>query len=603
MQTLKSIEGITKEMIDKVIVLGLIDVRDLEEVGIGPLDGRAWPGRRDGPEGGRTLRRGSQDRRRRAGGQERPPMPPPRRPTAAGQAAERRRCWPCEVARAVPEKLPGPLGSRAGAIAGNHRSRTKTPSAVGDERRSPKNRRCRRWPNLRACRRTDKTLDAELRTTPPALAEGRETSAAPSECRISRKMIGKSSDHEGDFRRFVLAKGIRVNLLAKELGVESKAILQKLKEEGLGDAAPNHMSTLSLGLAESVREWFSSGQQSAAARRWRRPRTSRLPPSPRQSRSRKKKRRPPNRRAPPTAVPKPPAEPIVRHARPSERRNPKPRSRRTEAAGRRAPGYCRTSEARGGSAARSAGSPAAAPPPPAIPPRRTIAPARRRALPSPDARRAAARATGAPPSAPARAGTHSPDAADRHLGSRPAATASGAQARRAGPAADVAPSRPKFRARASSAMRSRKPSPQRGPRRPGRRRRSTAASSTARRPAPAAASSAPTMKKKTKKKAAARKGASLSSRRRGVDGRRGEAMEKLKEFTEADLIARRDALNAAATSRNVFDSHLRQIERRGTTRQAKTDHPAGEPVDHRGAHHRSVPLGRAGRQDQRLHRR
>jgi N utilization substance protein A len=36
-ETLKSIEGITKEMIDKVIVLGLIDVRDLEEVGTGPL--------------------------------------------------------------------------------------------------------------------------------------------------------------------------------------------------------------------------------------------------------------------------------------------------------------------------------------------------------------------------------------------------------------------------------------------------------------------------------------------------------------------------------------------------------------------------------------
>jgi transcription termination/antitermination protein NusA len=35
--TLKSVEGITKEMVDKVIVLGLIDVRDLEEVGTGPL--------------------------------------------------------------------------------------------------------------------------------------------------------------------------------------------------------------------------------------------------------------------------------------------------------------------------------------------------------------------------------------------------------------------------------------------------------------------------------------------------------------------------------------------------------------------------------------
>src|SRR5579863_9876385 len=36
-ETLKTIPGVTKEMIDKVIVLGLIDVRDLEEVGIGPL--------------------------------------------------------------------------------------------------------------------------------------------------------------------------------------------------------------------------------------------------------------------------------------------------------------------------------------------------------------------------------------------------------------------------------------------------------------------------------------------------------------------------------------------------------------------------------------
>src|SRR5436305_10383238 len=36
-QTLKQIEGIVQEMVDKVIALGLIDVRDIEEVGIGPL--------------------------------------------------------------------------------------------------------------------------------------------------------------------------------------------------------------------------------------------------------------------------------------------------------------------------------------------------------------------------------------------------------------------------------------------------------------------------------------------------------------------------------------------------------------------------------------
>ena len=36
-RTLKSIEGVTQEMVDKVIALGLIDVRDIEEVGTGPL--------------------------------------------------------------------------------------------------------------------------------------------------------------------------------------------------------------------------------------------------------------------------------------------------------------------------------------------------------------------------------------------------------------------------------------------------------------------------------------------------------------------------------------------------------------------------------------
>ena len=36
-QTLKSIDGVTQEHVDKIIALGLIDVRDIEEVGTGPL--------------------------------------------------------------------------------------------------------------------------------------------------------------------------------------------------------------------------------------------------------------------------------------------------------------------------------------------------------------------------------------------------------------------------------------------------------------------------------------------------------------------------------------------------------------------------------------
>ena len=82
-----------------------------------------------------------------------------------------------------------------------------------------------------------------------------------------------------------------------------------------------------------------------------------------------------------------------------------------------------------------------------------------------------------------------------------------------------------------------------------------------------------------RKKAAAKKSGSLSGRRRGGnDGRRGEAMEKLREFTEADLIARRDALNAASATRAAFDRHLKQSERRGTHAIAKTGVQKGEPI-------------------------
>lgn len=56
-----------------------------------------------------------------------------------------------------------------------------------------------------------------------------------------------------------MAKGIRVNQLAKELGVESKSILAKCRDEGLDDKVPNHQSTISLGLAETIREWHKLG--------------------------------------------------------------------------------------------------------------------------------------------------------------------------------------------------------------------------------------------------------------------------------------------------------------------------------------------------------
>lgn len=50
---------------------------------------------------------------------------------------------------------------------------------------------------------------------------------------------------------------LRVHTLAKELGVPSKAVIEKCRAEGI--ELKNHMAALSIGLAESIREWFSVG--------------------------------------------------------------------------------------------------------------------------------------------------------------------------------------------------------------------------------------------------------------------------------------------------------------------------------------------------------
>lgn len=47
-------------------------------------------------------------------------------------------------------------------------------------------------------------------------------------------------------------------MLAKELGIDSKEIIAKCEAEGIPLA--NHMAVVKLGLAESIREWFSAGQ-------------------------------------------------------------------------------------------------------------------------------------------------------------------------------------------------------------------------------------------------------------------------------------------------------------------------------------------------------
>ncbi|MGD1916065.1 MAG: translation initiation factor IF-2 [Phycisphaerales bacterium] len=57
----------------------------------------------------------------------------------------------------------------------------------------------------------------------------------------------------------------RVFEIAKELGVASKAIVQKCRDEGIPETViKNHMSTVSVGLEATVREWFSEASEAGA---------------------------------------------------------------------------------------------------------------------------------------------------------------------------------------------------------------------------------------------------------------------------------------------------------------------------------------------------
>ncbi|HEX4054364.1 MAG TPA: translation initiation factor IF-2 [Tepidisphaeraceae bacterium] len=351
--------------------------------------------------------------------------------------------------------------------------------------------------------------------------------------------------------------------------MESKSILQKLKEEGLSDAAPNHMSTLSLGLAESVREWFSNGQQSGGTAVETAAHVE-VAAKPKTARSRKKKEETaPPAEAPPTAVAEAPAEPIVRHIpakREAEPEAEKPAAPKAPAAPH--PVIVEIPK-----------------PEVALPPAAPAPPAAATAAPATIAPVTAAPAKPpTPPPAPGGPAVAAPLGTEHIRPTRPTVTLASRAAAQTPPERKPVVQAPQLtslqpakiqgprvvRIEKQEAIEQRAPRPAR-----------PAAESTGVTPAGPRAGrgvkSADDDDEETKKKAA-KKGGSLSSRRRGVDGRRGEAMEKLKEFTDADLIARRDALNAAATSRNVFDTHLRQIEKRGTHTQAKSITQRGEPV-------------------------
>ncbi len=383
----------------------------------------------------------------------------------------------------------------------------------------------------------------------------------------------------------VAVKGIRVNALAKELGVESKSILNKCREEGLGEKVPNHMSVLSVGLAETVREWFSNGDTGGGSTA-----VQTAPPVETKAKPRKIVKKsiahdeeptngtaiaPPSATviehhepvveapvakapepvvpvappapikeiAPPVVVPPPVAEAPVHHEPIKEVHKEIQKPTPVEAP-KRPPVQV---------------APVAPPAPPAAhPPTQPSAPPAGNDM-RPLRKTITLADRGTPPQ-------HVPERkvvipAPKLLVPKPA-TIQGPNIVREEAPEHVAPLRP----------------------RPGTRPPAGGAGDSpsfvqARTKGGGGVVRVEEDEEEAKKKAAAAKKGSLSTRRRGLDGRRGEATEKLREFTEADLIARRDALNAATSTRAGVDRHLKQVSGRGQHTVAKTTVQKGEPIE------------------------
>ncbi len=376
-----------------------------------------------------------------------------------------------------------------------------------------------------------------------------------------------------------MAKGIRVNQLAKELGIESKAILAKCRDEGLADKVVNHMSMISLGLAETVREWFAGGGGVGTAVETAPPveaatktrRTVRRKKADESADSESSQEETSETVETPAPVPEPAPVPVV-EASPVALPPVAPPSVEPEPAPvQEAPAI-------------------SAPPiePQAPAPEPEVAP-----IPSPQTLQPAA--TVAPPAPPAgaRSGVPaSPGDSNRPQLSRPTITLSN---RGTGPsvverkAVVIAPKLMTLepaKISGPTVVRVEKPDnlPTPRARRPAAGQTNESAQSFPQARPQAGRGVKPAEddeETEAKKKAAAnaKSGRTLSNRRRGPDGRRGDAVEKLREFTEQDLEERRTRLNAAASSRAAFNRHIEGARTRGTHVQMKTAAESGAPVD------------------------
>ncbi len=386
------------------------------------------------------------------------------------------------------------------------------------------------------------------------------------------------------------AKGIRVNQLAKELGIASKAILDRCKTEGLGDKVPNHMSLMSLGLAETVREWFADGGAGVA-----------------------------------TAV-----ETATEEAAEPKRKTTT--RRRKKSATEEEAGAEHTDEASGEEIVDSAGGDAepglAAVVPSEEPAAPTAEAAPVAAAPEPPAEDVPVEVPVGPvaeaeaPQVPMAAAPTEPAPAESEVPAATTPAASEVAGPIAAPPAEAAPrvtevvphavakhhAAGKHPAKpAPVARKPVTPAPQlvvpapakiQGPRIVREEKPDVVAAPRRRTPMQGAGSQPAFVQAKPQggrgvrsttiedgeedaaaKKKAGKSGRTLSSRRRGPDGRRGEALEKLREWSEADLIERRDRLAAASSYRAGFDSDLRKKSERGQHTQARSAVEKGGGVE------------------------
>ena len=330
-------------------------------------------------------------------------------------------------------------------------------------------------------------------------------------------------------------KGIRVSTLAKELGIPSKAIVEKCAAEGLADKVPTHMTVIPLGLAETVREWFGPHADGVLATA-----VEVAPPvevAPKKKLVRRKKAAEAPAETPPPSVvaePAPPAPagtPVVVAEAPAPPPVAEP--------------------------AVEAPSPIVEAPPVVEPP-----------PPAPQEPALVAVAEVAPPQPvePPPAEAPPDDVATVAPPHRPPVTLeSKAKARK--PAVTSAPRHVPAPATIQGPKLIRVEKPEHLPT-PRPRRSVGAAGPSIPTAGPRTGRGVKVSDDETEErgKKKAKTGSTLSSRRRGPDGRRGEALEKLREWSDQDLAERQERLASAGQTRAAFDSHLRRAERSSASR-------------------------------------